>query len=199
MKLSNRFVVVTVLVLVLVGGATWAWAQSDGQIKACVKDGKVTALGLADQVTCDEDKKEETLLWNIVGPPGPQGEQGPPGPQGEQGPPGPQGEQGPPGPQGPSGPAGPAGVVGFYTINEHVPRQQIQMFETVTADAYCSSGDLATGGGFAHMEETQLPCMLTTYNGPWGERGWRVSVKNLCGVSRVLAIDAYVRCAELTP
>jgi len=44
MKISNRIVVVTVLVLVLVGGATWAWAQTDGQIKACVKDGKVIAL-----------------------------------------------------------------------------------------------------------------------------------------------------------
>ncbi len=73
MKISNRIVVVTVLVLVLLGGATWAWAQTDGQIKACVKGGKVTALGFADQVTCDEDKKEETLLWNIVGPAGPPG------------------------------------------------------------------------------------------------------------------------------
>ncbi len=69
MKLSNRLVVVTVLVLVLLGGATWAWAQTDGQIKACVKEGKVTALGLADQVTCDVDK-EEPLVWNIQGPQG---------------------------------------------------------------------------------------------------------------------------------
>jgi hypothetical protein len=90
MKISNRIVVVTVLVLVLVGGATWAWAQTDGQIKACVKDGKVIALGLADQVTCDEDK-EDTLIWNIVGPQGPQGPQGPEGPQGPQGPQGPEG------------------------------------------------------------------------------------------------------------
>jgi hypothetical protein len=123
MKLSNRLVVVTVLVLVLLGGATWAWAQTDGQIKACVKEGKVTALGLADQVTCDVDKKEEPLVWNIAGTPGLncwdrngngqadpeedlngdenvdaldcQGPQGEPGLQGEQGL---QGEPGPPGP-----------------------------------------------------------------------------------------------------
>lgn len=38
-----------------------------------------------------------TLLMNLVGPQGPQGEQGPPGEPGEQGPPGEPGEQGPPG------------------------------------------------------------------------------------------------------
>jgi hypothetical protein len=101
MKLSNRLVVVVVLALVLVGGATWAWAQTDGQIKACVKDGKVTALGLAEQVTCDEEKKEETLLWNIVGPTGPTGPRGDTGAEGPRGPTGVAGETGATGPPGP--------------------------------------------------------------------------------------------------
>lgn len=49
---------------------------------------------------------------DIVGPPGPQGEQGIPGSQGEQGIPGPVGPQGEQGPQGETGPQGPPGVPG---------------------------------------------------------------------------------------
>src|SRR5690625_4987427 len=44
-----------------------------------------------------------TMLMNLVGPQGPQGEPGPQGEQGPQGDPGPQGEQGPPGADGQDG------------------------------------------------------------------------------------------------
>lgn len=56
-----------------------------------------------------------TLLGNVKGPQGPQGETGPQGeqgPQGVQGEQGPQGIQGPEGPQGEPGPQGPQGVQG---------------------------------------------------------------------------------------
>lgn len=54
----------------------------------------------------------------IVGPPGPQGEQGPPGLQGEQGPLGLQGEQGPPGPEGPPGADGAPGPMTLILITD---------------------------------------------------------------------------------
>jgi hypothetical protein len=76
---------ILLLSLLLISSVTYA--QSGSTIRACVKDGKVASIGA--NITCGKD---QTLLeWNIMGPPGPQGEKGPMGPQGEQGPPGPAG------------------------------------------------------------------------------------------------------------
>jgi hypothetical protein len=136
-KRSFLFALGLALIL-LVASVTWALAQSDGVIYACVlKDGTLYIVPDADQC-----KKNETLLsWNIMGP------QGNPGlacwdlngdglqdanedinqdgfwdaadckgPQGEQGVAGlngldgATGLQGPQGDPGPAGPAGPAGV-----------------------------------------------------------------------------------------
>jgi hypothetical protein len=74
MKLWNRLIMVTSLIIVLVGGATWAWAESgDGVIKACVSEqGKVRIVN--HETDCKEG--DGYLEWNIVGPPGPPG---PPG------------------------------------------------------------------------------------------------------------------------
>jgi hypothetical protein len=110
MKLSKRFVVIgALLVVVLVGGATWVWANDDNTIYACI-----SPAGMIRIVDADEECRpgEEPLDWNKQGPEGPQGEQGPAGRQGEQGPAGPQGEPGPTGPQGEQGPAGPQGEQG---------------------------------------------------------------------------------------
>jgi hypothetical protein len=107
----------------------------DNTIAACVtRDGNVRVL----KHPHDKDRRspshpckryEEFVIWNVVGPRGPQGvpgaqgpggSQGPQGMQGEQGPQGIQGEQGPQGPQGEQGAPGPAGPgfsgVQYYNV-----------------------------------------------------------------------------------
>lgn len=120
MKISKRSVVAVLLAVVLVGGATWAWAQNGGTILACAgKDGTMRII--ADPSEC-KVPKETVLEWNIAGPtgpPGPQGETGPQGPQGETGP------QGPPGPQGPEGPQGPA--ADLTALEERVARLECEV------------------------------------------------------------------------
>jgi hypothetical protein len=110
MKLSNRFVIVVVLLaIVLAGGATWAWAQGDDVIRAYVGDnGKVQIVSQA--TACKED--DLYLEWNKVGPPGPKGDTGDTGPMGPEGPQGPEGDTGDTGPVGPEGPQGPKGDTG---------------------------------------------------------------------------------------
>lgn len=51
-------------------------------------------------------KHEQSLSWNVTGPPGEQGASGPAGPVGPAGPAGPAGPMGPSGPAGPPGPPG---------------------------------------------------------------------------------------------
>jgi len=81
MKFSNKLVVILVAVLAisLVGGATWAFAQASGQIAACVDvKGKVSNLGFEENVTCNPNK-ETKITWSITGPQGDTGPQGPAG------------------------------------------------------------------------------------------------------------------------
>lgn len=76
-----------------------------------------------------------TLLGNVKGPQGPQGETGPQGvqgPQGAQGEQGPQGVQGPEGPQGEPGPQGPQG-------------EQGEPGSTFITDAFSTEQDYITG------------------------------------------------------
>jgi hypothetical protein len=110
MKLSNRFVVVIVLAIVLVGGVTWAFASDGNTIHACVNksSGEIKIVDSSD----DCKNNEQYLEWTIVGPQGPPGPQGPQGDTGPQGPQGPQGDTGPQGPQGDTGPQGPQGDTG---------------------------------------------------------------------------------------
>lgn len=79
------------------GGGGMAFLHGSGDPTAEVgKDGDV----YLNTISGDLFKREDgswSLLMNLVGPQGSQGEQGPPGEPGEQGPPGEPGEQGPPG------------------------------------------------------------------------------------------------------
>ena len=102
MKFSRRGIAIgVVLVLVLIGVTSVALGQG-GEIHACVDHkGRVRIVDSAD--AC---KSKETLLtWNIMGPPGPKGDQGDPGPKGDPGEPGPPGPKGDPGDPGPPGEA----------------------------------------------------------------------------------------------
>jgi formylglycine-generating enzyme required for sulfatase activity len=107
---TRLLVVVGMALVVLVAGATWAWAQTDGVINACVNASDGTLRIVAEPVC---KNKEVLLSWNIMGPQGEQGPQGATGPQGDVGPTGPQGEQGIQGEVGPAGPAGPQGEQGL--------------------------------------------------------------------------------------
>jgi formylglycine-generating enzyme required for sulfatase activity len=137
---TKWLVVVGVALVVLVAGATWAWAQTDGVINACMNASDGTLRIVAEPVC---KTKEVLLSWNIVGPQGIpglacwdlngdgmqdaaedvnldglwdaadcQGAQGEPGLPGEAGPAGPEGPQGPQGEQGIQGETGPAGPAG---------------------------------------------------------------------------------------
>src|SRR5512143_3070947 len=83
----KRFLITLGLVAVLIAaGATWVYAQTEGEINACVaRDG--TPRFVTDANQC---KRGETLYtWNITGPQGEQGIQGPKGDTGDTGPQGP--------------------------------------------------------------------------------------------------------------
>jgi hypothetical protein len=90
MKISHIFIGVLGVFfgIGVASGATWVYAQADGTIQACVKNGEVKELGVS--VSCKDD--EELLEWSIMGPPGPPGADGATGPEGPPGPPGPPGE-----------------------------------------------------------------------------------------------------------
>jgi len=77
--MNRKNLVIAVLVtalIVLAISATWAVAQSTGSVSACVDaKGKVTILGLEENVFCKPDKETE-ITWSITGP---AGEAGPAG------------------------------------------------------------------------------------------------------------------------
>ena len=64
---TRWLVVVGLAVAVLVAGATWAWAQTDGVINACMNASDGTLRIVAEPVC---KNKEVLLSWNIVGPQG---------------------------------------------------------------------------------------------------------------------------------
>jgi hypothetical protein len=190
MNFSNRFIVISVvLAVVLVGGAAWAYANG-GTIRACYNNnsGEVKIVE-----SSDDCKNNETFLeWNSTGP---QGEPGPAGPQGETGPQGPQGEPGPAGPQGDPGPQGPAGPSGgFYVVSSEVYPATAKNPTGETAKCY--SGDQATGGGF-NLDDASDKVMQSRPI-PWDgsdPNGWRVQLEPPAHGHWTV----FVICADLTP
>jgi len=183
--------------------ASAAAAASGGgqatQIYACVNNGttKIVPAG----TTCPNG---QTLLsWNATGPAGVQGPAGRAGPQGADGATGPQGLAGP---QGPPGPAASAySVMGDQTfMSPNAP--------PVLMTAYCSAGDIVTGGGFwnwnaggggdrngVRVSESsatglwQYPDPEPGDNQPVG--GWKVRAHN--EGTAVLILSATVQCLHL--
>ena len=170
MKISKRFVVISaLLVVVLVGGATWALANDDNTIYACI-----SPAGMIRIVDADEECRpgEEPLDWNKQGPEGPQGEQGL------------QGEQGPP---------GPPGVLDFYAVSSALIG--VASGEERTAYVRCVVGDEVTGGGF---EIGGDGCMVVRRSSPGDyDNEWMVIVYNSCVASQGLRV--WARCADVTP
>lgn len=107
---SRLGLVVMLIVGIVAGAASTAFAQSSGVINGCY-DSQTGNLRISGSCRGNE----LPISWSQVGPQGPQGEtgpQGPAGPQGEQGFPGEIGPQGPVGPQGEQGIQGEVGPVG---------------------------------------------------------------------------------------
>jgi hypothetical protein len=201
MKISKRFVVISaLLVVVLVGGATWALANDDNIIYACVSPASMIRI-----VDADEECRpgEAPLEWNITGPQGPQGlqgEPGPAGPQGEPGPAGPQGEPGPAGPQGEQGPPGPPGVLDFYTVSTS-PVVNVASGGSRVVAASCFIDDEVTGGGFyIYPPPAGEPpgCVVVRHSVPGSaENQWVVEFYNSCSVA--VSVKVWARCADVTP
>ncbi len=125
-KKYRLFVILGLVIVLLAASATWALAQTEGVINACMalRDGSIRIV--SDPLLCK--RGEQALSWNIMGPKGDkgdpgeqglpgiqgaQGEQGLQGLQGLQGEQGLQGIQGLPGDQGPMGLTGPQGEQGL--------------------------------------------------------------------------------------
>ena len=122
MKLTARHVLplgIIAAIFIAAAGASWAVAADNGpeQIYACANPaGQPRIVDSAD----DCKKQETSLVWNIVGPAGPQGEQGIQGDQGVQGPQGDtgvDGAHGAPGADGTNGADGADGAPGADGTN----------------------------------------------------------------------------------
>jgi hypothetical protein len=118
---NKLLLIVSMLVVLLALGVTWALAQPEAVIYyACVNNASGTIHMVNEGEECHNN--DQMIEWNNVGPQDPQGEQGPEGPTGPQGPQGEQGPEGPMGPQGlqggqgPEGPMGPQGLQGEQGI-----------------------------------------------------------------------------------
>jgi hypothetical protein len=89
----RTFVLASIIMVGLAGGATYALIQQDGVISACYTR-TTGALRVIDAAVASCRAGEIALSWNQAGVPGPQGPEGPEGPQG---PPGADGAPGEPG------------------------------------------------------------------------------------------------------
>lgn len=209
MKLSNRFVIVVLLAIVLVGGATWAWAQGgDDTIHACVNNssGEIKIVGSDD--TC---KQNETLLtWSIAGPTGAQGDTGDPGPQGPMGDSGPAGDDGATGATGDTGTTGPVGPAG--ATGDTGPTGPVGLTEVTVigvdgpagpTGAKGDRGDIGPAGTAGADGAPGLPGVVTFYTRSQVQSirpGWGVSLAVYChdgdivtggGWSTDLVMDGY--------
>ena len=215
--------------LVVSGAAVGVAASPAKTLHACVnnKTGAMRAVGgttcKSGEHAIAWNSKGIAGARGPVGPAGPQGatgvqgspgDQGPVGPQGPQGIPGtasgkgdkgdkgdpgatgPQGPAGPAGPQGPQGATGSTGLTGFTT---RTGSAYSNAGATLTAVAYCPSGQQAIGGGGQHYPDASA-AMLASYpsdTNPSGDNvihGWTVE---FAGVGGFADATAYVLCATV--
>lgn len=155
----GRTFAVTVLVLSLAGGVTYAASQHANPVYHGCYSKKTGVLRMLTRTGARCTRNEVAISWNQTGPQGLQGPVGQNGPAGVRGPqgakgntgatgvqgvPGPVGATGPQGPQGPQGPAGPQGPQG--------PGGVEVVWNTRPADGQgttvnCPTGKIAIGGG----------------------------------------------------
>jgi hypothetical protein len=111
--------------------------------------------------------------------------------------PGPQGPKGDPGPQGPKGDLGPSGLT--KTVQRYAPLQTVSAGSSASSTAWCSAGEVATGGGgLAYDPGNQVylvgsaPAPGAVNGAPFG--GWGVTVRNTSASAH--DFHAYVVCAS---
>ncbi len=158
-KKYRLFVIFGLVIILLAASVTWALAQTDGVINACMIPSDGTIRIVADPADC---KKNETLLtWNIMGP---------------------KGDKGDPGEQGPTGPAGATGLAcwdldGDYTQDVS---EDINLDGTWDAsDCRGVKGDTGEAGpqgiqgeqGIVGPQGEPGPVGMTGSAGPQGEQG----------------------------
>ncbi|RIK36815.1 MAG: hypothetical protein DCC55_26145 [Chloroflexi bacterium] len=115
LRLGHASLVVLVvawLPLVLGSADAASIPELTGEITGCydTENGALRVINAAAGQQCGAT--EQTLIWNQIGPAGPQGEKGDTGPAGPAGPQGEKGNTGPAGPVGPKGDTGAAGPAG---------------------------------------------------------------------------------------
>jgi hypothetical protein len=129
-----------------IGGVAFA-ASSNSVIHACEKKSG-GALRIASSCT----SSEQSLSWNVQGPPGPAGLQGPrgeTGAKGATGATGAKGATGATGAQGPAGPAGQAGPTGIsgYQVVKQSGNDDVSDAADIVVHANCPAGKVPLGGG----------------------------------------------------
>lgn len=174
----RRLGVAAGFVLLSISGGSPLFAQSSGQLYACVQHGSSQVRFVGASVPCR--RTETRVTWNIAGPEGPAGATGPQGPAGPEGPPGPAGPEGPAGSQGSSSayhsslaetsfgsgwstpdlvtltlPAGKYLVLGKLYAHNQSAAQGVQCAlrdaTTDYDDAFASLGDTGPNGAFATL------------------------------------------------
>lgn len=182
MKLSGKLIASIMIAIILVGGATWAFASGAMTIRACVDPATGHIRIVQDLSECRP--AEQPLEWNIVGPPGPPGEQGPPGPEGppgEQGPPGPPGEQGPP------------GVSGYQRVSEGFA-DTLAPNQVFLGNASCPDGTKVLGGGFS-FSAPGADDIIARRSFPLNDTTWQVLIHNAGAASSDFTLRVWAVCA----
>jgi hypothetical protein len=162
--------------------ATASPAQAIKKIYACQHPGSYLRMVRA-HARCKGSRK---VVWNVVGPRGPQG------PAGAKGDPG---ATGSPGPTGPAGPPGP-GISGTIV---HYDDVAIPADSDGGASVSCGNGEMVTGGGYDALSSTLQ--VQYSYPVPGGVEGatptdWHAAAFNSSQSSQTLRV--YVVCAVPT-
>jgi hypothetical protein len=176
MRISNKLIASVLIAIILVGGATWAFASGGVTIRACVEPGNGSIRIVQSLNDCLPS--EQPLEWNIVGPPGPQGEQGPPGPQGEQGPPGPQGEP---------------GISGYQRVSEGFA-DSLAPNQVFLGNVSCPDGKKVLGGGFS-FSAPGADDIIARRSFPVDDTSWQVLIHNAGADTSNFTLRVWAVCA----
>lgn len=222
LRLGHASLVVLVvawLPLVLGSADAASIPELTGEITGCydTENGALRVINAAAGQQCGAT--EQTLIWNQIGPAGPQGEKGdtgaagPAGPKGEQGDPGPTGPMGPPGlpgPQGLPGPMGPAGAPGTPGISGYellVGETAFDSSTVKTLSLRCPAGKYTLGGGaqtfvsLGDPNRDSAPVVLTTSMPEpiVGLEGWFARSNEVAPYTHNWNMTVYVVCANVAP
>ena len=102
---------------------------------------------------------------------------------------------GPPGPKGETGAQGPRGIA--QTVQRSAPLETVGANSSASSDAWCESGEIATGGGvWTYDDQLVVNGSAPTPSAVTGRvfNGWGARVHNMSGTAHTF--QAYVVCAS---